>query len=151
MLSLRWDNLIVSWAQTSLLMLAYIVKTTFKISKILFPQQSQIRDKTLKNTPWALVGNPFLFIKSYKALPFFLLSLWIMFFNKHSGKPQILLKAGFQKLNNFKSWQHPVLSVSNSIFTLWVVTYSSASLTDPHHTQQCLIPGLCSWDQESTS
>lgn len=51
-------------------MLAYIVKTTFKISKILFPQQSQIRDKTLKNTPWALVGNPFLFIKSYKALPF---------------------------------------------------------------------------------
>lgn len=84
-------------------MLAYIVKTTFKISKILFPQQSQILDKTLKNMPRALAGNPFLFIKSYEALPFFLLSLWIMFFNKHSGKPQTLLKAGFQKLNNFKS------------------------------------------------
>lgn len=111
MLSLRWDNLIVCWAQTSHLMLAYIVKTTFKISKILFPQQSQIRDKTLRNTPWALAGNPFLFIKSYKALPFFLLSLWIMFF--------IISTPGnlrFYWRLDFKNWI--ISRVENILFSL---------------------------------
>lgn len=54
--------------------------------------------KILKKMSLALAGIPFSSLKATEPYPSFLLPLWIMFPNKHSGKPHILFKVGFENL-----------------------------------------------------